>query len=92
MTRKRFFRKLAQTAALLALAPQLAFRVRPQPIRLTSIREALEHCQRFYILDQSALDLKALMAISYTIKKRRESQTDLIEFYVARPSWTPSDS
>lgn len=36
-SRRGFFRSLAQTAAIIALAPQLAFRVRPEVVDMAAI-------------------------------------------------------
>lgn len=41
-SRRGFFRSLAKTAAIIALAPQLAFRVRPEVVDVAAIDRELQ--------------------------------------------------
>lgn len=74
MKRRSFFKSLAQAAAIVALAPQLAFRAAPQTF---GVYQAISVCQRV----NGPLDLDAIMDLSFTLARRQNAyhqQIDII--------------
>jgi len=79
MQRRRFFKALAKAAAIVALAPQLAFRVKPERIELhyvtnsTGVYEQLKACEG-YVDRDGHINLDELFQLSADIKRKRGNQ------------------
>lgn len=75
-TRRSFFRKLAGVCGVIALAPQLCFRVPIVTFRenYVGIYEQLRRCDA--MVEPGPLDLQKLIQLCYEIKKRREHDAE----------------
>lgn len=77
MNRRSFFSKCLRAAAIVALAPQIAFRVKPDLPTLTyranfGVYEQLRACEN--VIVREPLDLQAFFKLNYDIMRARQKE------------------
>ena len=74
-SRRGFFKSLAKAAAIISLAPQIAFRVKPETwvVREVGVYEMLRMADGHVPRSSPGLDLYEMFRLCHEIRHRRQS-------------------
>lgn len=81
MKRRSFFQSLAKAAAIIALAPQLAFRSPPQYF---GVKEQLAACES--LINREPFSFPEFLALCRSVQEelKRQGSCDTIDVYIHR--------